>query len=46
MIEVLAPGMEHRRDADVGAKVLGVGGNRGERLGCRRKQQTVDLGLT
>jgi len=32
-------------DADVGAEVLGVGRNGGERIGCGREQQSVDLGL-
>ncbi len=45
MIEVLAPRVQHGGDADVGAEVLGVGCNRGQRLGRCREQQAVDLGL-
>ena len=41
MIEVLSPGMQHRGDADLGAEMLGVGGDRGQRLGRRREQQAV-----
>ena len=40
-----APGVQHGGDADVGAEVLGIGGDRGQRLGRRREQQAVDLGL-
>ena len=40
-----APGMEHRGDADAGAEVLGVGGDRGQGLGRGLKQQVVDDGL-
>lgn len=45
VIEGLAPGMQHRGDADVGSQVFWIGRNRGQRLGRRRKQQAVDLGL-
>lgn len=45
MIEVLAPGVQHRGDADRGAEMLRVGGDRGERLGRRGEQQTVHGGL-
>ena len=39
VIEVLAPGVQHGRDADVGAQMLGIGGDRGQRLGRRREQR-------
>src|SRR5439155_21462643 len=45
VLEVLAPSVQHSGDADVGAKVLGIAGNGGERLGCGREQQSVELGL-
>ena len=45
MIEVLAPGVQHGGEADIGAEMLGVGGDRGEGLGGGREQQAVDLGL-
>ena len=45
VIEVLAPGMQHRGDADVGSQVLRIGSDRGQRLGRGRKQEAVDLGL-
>ena len=45
MIEVLAPGVQHGGDADVGAEVLGIGRDGGQRLGRGREQQAVDLGL-
>ena len=45
MLEVLAPGVQDGGDADVGAEVLGIGRNGGERLGCGREQQSIDLGL-
>src|SRR5262245_20275758 len=45
VLEVLAPSVQDSGDADVGAKVLGIAGNSGERLGCGREQQCVELGL-
>src|SRR5215831_18518518 len=45
VLEVLAPSVQHSGDADVGAKVLGIAGNGGERLGCGGEQQSVELGL-
>src|SRR5262249_61777467 len=45
VLEVLAPSVQHSGDADVGDKVLGIAGNGGERLGCGREQQSVELGL-
>lgn len=45
VVEVLAPGVKHRGDADLGADVLGVGSDRSERLGRGGEQQAVDRGL-
>ena len=45
MGERRAPGMENRGDADAGAEVLGVGGDRDQRLGRGLEQQIVDDGL-
>ena len=45
VVEVLAPGVQDGGDADVGAEMLGIGGDRRQRLGRRREQQAVDLGL-
>ena len=44
-MEVLAPGVQDGGDADVGAEVLGIGGDGGERLGRGLEQQSIDLGL-
>jgi hypothetical protein len=40
-----APAVEHGRDADLGAKPLGIGGDRQRGLGRCREQQTVDRGF-
>ena len=45
MIEVLAPRVQHRRDADIGAQMLRIGGDGGQRLGRGGEQEAVDLGL-
>ena len=45
VIEVLAPAVQDGSNADVGAEVLGLGRDGGERLGRGRKQQSIDLGL-
>ena len=37
-----APGVKHRGDADAGAEVLGIGRDRGQRLGRGFEQQIVD----
>ena len=39
------PGVENRCDADAGAEVLGVGGDRGQGLGRGFEQQVVDQSL-
>ena len=45
MDERLAPGVQHGEEADLGAEVAGVGGNRAERLGDSPEEETVDHGL-
>ena len=45
VIEALSPGVQDRGEADVGAEVLGIGGDRRERLSRRLEQQAIDLGL-
>ena len=45
MIQVLPPRVQHAGDADRGTEMLGVRGDGGQRLGCRREQQAVDPGL-
>ena len=37
-----APGVQHGGEADAGAEMLGVGGDRGQRLRGRREQEVVD----
>src|ERR1700737_2052947 len=45
MVEVLAPGVQHGRDADLGAEVLRIGGDRQEALGGGLEQEAVDRRL-
>jgi len=45
MLEILTPAVQNGGDADVGAEMLGIGRNGGERLGCRCEQQPINLGL-
>jgi len=40
-----SPRVEHRGDADLGAKPLGIGGDRQRGFGRRREQQIVDCGF-
>ena len=40
-----APGVEHGGDADAGAEMLRIGGDRQHRLRCRPEQQVVDQRL-
>ena len=42
MVQVLAPGVEHGEEADLGAEMLGIGGDGAQRLGCRPEQDGVD----
>jgi hypothetical protein len=44
-VQVLAPCVEHRDEADLGAEVLGIGRNGAQRLGCGPHQDVVDHGL-
>ena len=39
------PGVQHGGDADAGAQVPGIGGDRQHGLRCRLEQQMVDLRL-
>jgi hypothetical protein len=45
MMETLSPGVQDGGEADVGAEVPGIGGDRRERLSRRLEQQAIDLGL-
>jgi hypothetical protein len=45
VIKVLAPGVKNGREADVSAKMLGLGRDRRQCLRCRREQKAVNLGL-
>jgi len=45
VIEALSPGVQDGGEADVGAEVLGIGGDRRKRLSRRLEQQAIDLGL-
>ena len=40
-----APGVEHGGDADAGAEMLGIGGDRQHRLRRRPEQQVIDRAL-
>ena len=42
MMQVLAPGVEHGDETDLGAEMLRVGGDRAQRLGRRAEQDGVD----
>ena len=43
--ESLAPGMQNRQEADVGAQVFGIGSNLEESVGGGPKQQAVNQNL-
>ena len=45
VLQRLTPSMEHCGDADLRAKMLGIGGDGGERLSRRLEQDVVDRGL-
>jgi len=45
VLQVLAPGVEHADEADLGAEMLRIGGDRAERLGRRPEQNGVDRSL-
>lgn len=40
--QVLAPGVQHREEADLGTQVLGIGGDGAQRLGGGAEEQAVD----
>ena len=42
MVQVLAPDMEHGEEADLGAEMLGIGGDDAQRLGCGPQQDGID----
>ena len=42
MVELLAPGMEHREAADLGPEMLGVAGDVLEGLGDGAKEQAIE----
>ena len=42
MVQVLAPGVQHGDQADLGAEMLGIGGDDAQRLGRRLEQDAVD----
>ena len=42
IVKVLAPAVQHRDEADLGAEMLGIGGDRAQRLGRRPEQDGVD----
>ena len=45
MGQLLAPGVQDGGDADARAQMLGIGGDRGERLGGGPEQEPIDIGL-
>jgi hypothetical protein len=45
VLQGLAPGVEEHGDSELGAEMLGISGDGGERLGCRVEQDRVDKGL-
>jgi hypothetical protein len=45
VLQGLAPGVEDHSDSELGAEMLGIGGDGGERLGRRVEQDRVDKGL-
>src|SRR6266702_91328 len=45
VLEVLAPAVQDSSDANVGAEVLAIGGNGGERFGCGREQPSINVGF-
>src|SRR4051794_10211457 len=45
VLQVLAPGMEHRDEADLSTEVARIGGDRAQCFGCGPEQDGVDRGL-
>jgi hypothetical protein len=42
MLEGLSPGVEHTQETDLGAEMLGIGGNLHQGRGAGAKQEVVD----
>ena len=42
VLQVLAPGMEHADETDLGAEMARIGGDRAQRFGRRLEQDGVD----
>jgi hypothetical protein len=42
-VEILAPGVEHRQEANLGGQMLGVGGDLQQGLGGSAKEDPVDF---
>ena len=42
IVQVLTPGVQHRDQADLGAEMFGIGGDRAQRLGRGLEQDRVD----
>src|SRR5712675_2475995 len=45
VMQVLSPSVQHGEEADLGAKMLGIGRNDAQCLGCGPKQDVIDHGL-
>src|SRR3954447_15882171 len=45
VLQVLAPGMEHSDEADLGAEMARIGGDRAQCFGRRPEQDGIDRGL-
>jgi hypothetical protein len=45
MLQILSPRMQDREEADLGAQVLRIGGDRAQRFGAGAKQQIVERPL-
>ena len=45
MMQVLAPGMEHSDEADLGTEVTWIGSDRAQCFGRRPEQDAVDIAL-
>ena len=45
VLQVLTPGVEHGDKADLGAEMLGIGGDCAQRFSCGPEQNGVDRGL-
>ena len=45
VMQILAPAMQHGDEADLGAEMPGIGGDRAQRLSCRLEQDRIDRNL-